>query len=105
MQLPEPMDIKEDISKRIRLCGDDDVCIKMAVWFGNRLPAYLWSHLKDQLTGKGVSWQGMLSVFSNHVQNAARWAMGQAAWEDFIDGILKEIDTRYRTRSIMDYIK
>ncbi len=38
MQLPEPMDIKEDISKRIRLCGDDDVCIKMAVWFGIDCP-------------------------------------------------------------------
>lgn len=105
MELPEPLEIKEAIATRIKLCGDDDVCVKMAVWFGNKLPAYLWSRWKEQLIGRGVSWQGMLSIFSDHVDDAARWAMGQATWSDLVKALIREIDAKYRTRPITDYLR
>ncbi|MGC8596357.1 MAG: hypothetical protein ACP5NY_00400 [Thermocladium sp.] len=101
---PEPLNIKEAIRQRVKLCGSNDVCIRMAVWFGNQLPAYLWSNWRNQLIGRGVSWQGLLSVFRDHVNDVVKWVMDQASWKEFVTSMINDIENRYKTRSITDYL-
>lgn len=46
----------------------------------------------------------MLSVFRDHINEVVKWVMGQASWREFVVSMINDIDNRYKTRSITDYL-
>ena len=48
----------------------------LAVWYGNKLPQYLWTKQdwRRRLTKKGWRWQSFLSLLSKRTHEIIRWA-------------------------------
>lgn len=67
----------------------------LAVWYGNRLPQYLWSKCgwKNVLSTRGWRWQSFLSLLSKHTHEIIRWANDELSWKDFVKVIESDMNS------------
>jgi len=76
------------------------------VWYGNKLPKYLWDEWKDKLKPEGFTWQIFLKLIRHRTDKVVLWNKGILKWEelirDFIDLIKgpfgKEILSQYKKK-------
>ena len=54
------------------------------VWYGNKLPKYLWDQWKDVLKPAGFTWQSFLKLLSRRTDAVLMWYKGAYTWERFI---------------------
>jgi hypothetical protein len=88
---PEPVEIKESIKTLIKAAGGKEV---YAIWFGNRLAAYLWKTWKKVLATEGMTWQDFMKTMKNVEKEAVRWVKEEASWKDLIETIVNNIKGR-----------
>jgi hypothetical protein len=67
----------------------------LAVWYGNRLPQYLWSKCgwKNILSIRGWRWQSFLSLLSKHTHEIIRWANDEISWDAFVKVIESDMNS------------
>jgi len=98
---PEPKILKEQLltqKKSIELKIDS-----LTVWFGNKLPSYLWKEggWSKPLKKEGYNWQSFLKIISLHKKEMIKWSWDTLSWKDFLlniqetikDPVLKKIVT------------
>ena len=96
---PEPKILKEQFltqKKNIELKIDS-----LTVWFGNKLPSYLWKEAgwSKPLKEEGYSWQSFLKILALHKKDLIKWSWNSLSWKDFLkkledtikDPVLKRI--------------
>lgn len=59
-------------------------CDSLNVWYGNRLPKYLWDEWKNDLKPRGFTWQKFLKLLSHRTDAVLLWYKGMYTWEQFI---------------------
>lgn len=84
---PEPVMIKkqfENQKKNIELKIDS-----LTVWFGNKLPSYLWKEggWSKPLKEEGYNWQSFLKIISLHKKEMIKWSKDTLSWKDFLHTI------------------
>jgi len=55
------------------------------VWYGNKLPKYLWDEWKAELSPSGFNWQKFLRLMSFRTDQIILWAYGETSWENLVD--------------------
>jgi hypothetical protein len=81
---PEPKILKKQIieqKKEIGLKIDT-----LTIWFGNRLPSYLWKNggWSKPLKAEGYNWQSFLKILSLHKKEMIKWSKDTLSWRDFL---------------------
>lgn len=58
----------------------------LTIWFGNRLPSYLWKdgEWSKPLKDEGYNWQSFLKIFSLHKKEMIKWSRDTLTWKDFL---------------------
>jgi len=62
-----------------------------AVWYGNRLPSYLWGEWEEELKAKGYNWQKFLKLMSYHKHDMILWVKGEISWKDFVEKVVESL--------------
>ena len=62
------------------------------VWYGNRLPKYLWSEWKNTLKPAGFTWQRFLKLLSRRTDAVLMWYKGAYTWDQFVKETIKLIE-------------
>ena len=80
---PEPKIIKKYSNEQKEKKWDID---SITMWFGNRLPSYLWkeSGWSKPLKAEGYSWQSFLKILSLHKKDMIKWSRNTLSWNDFL---------------------
>ena len=81
---PEPKILKKQFieqKKEIGLKIDS-----LTIWFGNRLPSYLWKNggWSKPLKAEGYNWQSFLKILSLHKKEMIKWSRDTLSWRDFL---------------------
>jgi hypothetical protein len=81
---PEPKILKKQFIDQIK-----DIEFKidsLTVWFGNRLPSYLWKNggWAKPLKAEGYNWQSFLKILSLHKKEMIKWTRNTLSWKDFL---------------------
>ena len=81
---PEPTIIKKQFNqqkKNIEMKLDS-----LTLWFGNRLPSYLWKEGEwaKPLKKEGYNWQSFLKVLSLHKKDMIKWSWDTISWKEFL---------------------
>jgi len=81
---PEPKLLKEQIIKQKK-----NIEVKLdslTVWFGNKLPSYLWkeSGWSKPLKDEGYNWQNFLKILALHKKDMIKWSWNTLSWNDFL---------------------
>lgn len=81
---PESAALKAQ-AKRLRdlLSGPGVEWDPPAVWFGNKIPRYLWAHWKNELKPAGFTWQEFPNLLHYRTGGAVLWLDGALSWEAF----------------------
>ena len=81
---PEPIMLKTQ-SKEQKKGREWDID-SIALWFGNRLPSYLWKEggWSKPLKAEGYSWQSFLKILSLHKREMIRWSRDAISWREFL---------------------
>lgn len=81
---PEPDILKEQLMRHKE--GFESKIDSLTLWFGNRLPSYLWKDggWSKPLKAEGYSWQSFLKIFSLHKKEMIRWSKDSLSWKDFL---------------------
>ena len=93
---PEPFEIKNAMKELMkRMMQETWDWQSLAVWYGNKLPQYLWSkqNWKKELTKKGWRWQSFLSLLSRHTHELIRWASNEISWNELLDIIETDLNS------------
>ena len=93
---PEPVDIKNAMKRLMEeMMGEPWDWQSLAVWYGNKLPQYLWTiqGWKKGLSKIGWSWQSFLSLLSKHTHEMIRWATEEVSWSDLISVIETDLNS------------
>jgi hypothetical protein len=75
---PEPAEVKKwilEVRKRLGPSEGND-WDSLAVWYGNRIPKYLWSVRKSALVREGFTWQRFLRLLKYRTDDALLWGSG-----------------------------
>jgi len=102
---PEPLALKKLIrSSMNKYAGEHWHTDKFLVWFGNRLPSYLWTECKWKriLVKKGWTWQSFLKLLSKKTDNFVRWAKGELNWELLISGVIEDLRASQDRKTSLD---
>jgi hypothetical protein len=102
----EPIEIKEFILATRSILGGarsgTDRCIdwdSFAVWSFNRLPKYLWSCWREDLMGRGITWQMFLRILKLRTVDMIEWGLrGSISWEELVKRFEATIES-YSLRS------
>jgi hypothetical protein len=80
---PEPVMLKEQSKGQKGREWDID---SLVLWFGNRLPTYLWNDAgwATPLKAEGYNWQSFLKILSLHKKEMIRWSHNTLSWRDFL---------------------
>jgi hypothetical protein len=84
---PEPTMIKKQFGKEINKI---EMKIEtLTLWFGNRLPSYLWKEggWSKPLKKEGYSWQSFLKILALHKKDMIKWSWDTLSWRDFLKKI------------------
>jgi len=81
---PEPMMLKERLIEQ--KIGIEMKLDSLTLWFGNRLPSYLWKDggWSKPLKEEGYSWQSFLKILSLHKKEMISWSRNKLSWNDFL---------------------
>jgi len=81
---PEPIMLKTQ-SKEQKKGREWDID-SIVLWFGNRLPSYLWKDggWSKPLKAEGYSWQSFLKILSLHKREMIRWSRDAISWREFL---------------------
>ena len=88
---PEPKMIKKQFGKEINKI---EMKIEtLTLWFGNRLPSYLWNEggWAKPLKKEGYNWQSFLKILSLHKKDMIKWSWDTLSWKDFLIKIQKTL--------------
>lgn len=81
---PEPTILKEqsEAQKKSREWDIDSI----ALWFGNKLPSYLWRDggWSKPLKAEGYNWQIFLKILSLHKKEMIKWSRNAISWKEFL---------------------
>jgi hypothetical protein len=80
---PEPLSLKKQSKEQKGREWDIE---SLALWFGNRLPTYLWNDggWSTPLKAEGYNWQSFLKILSLHKKEMIRWSRDALSWKDFL---------------------
>lgn len=67
--------------------GPDIEWDPLIVWYGNRLPKYLWDQWKDKLKPAGFTWQKFMRLLHYRTDISVLWYKGKLPWQEFVKGI------------------
>ena len=58
----------------------------LVLWFGNRLPSYLWKEggWSKPLKDEGFSWQSFLKILSLHKKDMIQWSRDSITWNELL---------------------
>ena len=81
---PEPTMLKISSNNENKLKSWD--FDSLTLWFGNRLPSYLWkdSGWSKSLKDEGYSWQSFLKILSLHKKEMISWSRNSLSWKEFL---------------------
>ena len=94
----EPVEIK-DLMRLLRseLRGDGVDQDSLVAWSFNQLPKYLWKYWKDDLKGRGITWQRFLRIMKLHTIDVIGWALrGSITWSELVKRIESSVDSYSR---------
>jgi len=65
----------------------------LTLWFGNRLPSYLWKEgeWSKPLKNEGYNWQSFLKIISLHKKEMIKWSENTLSWGDLLKNIQETI--------------
>jgi hypothetical protein len=81
---PEPTMLKSQSNQqKTTRAWDID---SLVMWFGNRLPTYLWNDAgwSKPLKDEGYNWQSFLKILSLHKKDIICWSHDAITWKDFL---------------------
>ena len=81
---PEPKILKKQFMKQKK--GLETKIDSLTMWFGNRLPSYLWKNggWSKPLKAEGYNWQSFLKILSLHKKEMIKWTRNTISWRDFL---------------------
>jgi hypothetical protein len=110
---PEPVEIKEAVRTLMgSMTGGEEDWGTLAVWYGNKIPQYLWTDQgwKRRLSKRGWKWQDFLNLLSRHTQDMIQWANNRMSWEKLVEAIendlgrsITRLDEKQETSTIDRY--
>ena len=62
------------------------------VWYGNKLPQYLWNDWKSILKPQGFTWQKFLQLLKHRTDAVLLWHKGMYTWKQFIEATIDLIE-------------
>lgn len=81
----EPLEVKEWIKEIEKIGKTPGVkWDSLSVWYGNKLPKYLWDQWKDILKPRGFNWQKFLRLLKHRTDAILLWYKGKFTWEQFM---------------------
>ena len=105
---PEPLLLKRQSKEQKGREWDID---SLSLWFGNRLPTYLWNDAgwSKPLKAEGYTWQSFLKLLSLHKKEMIRWSRNALSWKEFLlklqdtskDPILKAVLLRKENQKVI----
>jgi len=81
---PEPVSLKKQLKEQTSMhTWDID---SLSLWFGNRLPSYLWNNHEwsRSMKAEGYTWQSFLKLLSLHKKEMIRWGRDAMSWKEFL---------------------
>lgn len=56
------------------------------IWFGNKLPSYLWKEggWSTTLKKEGFNWQSFLKILSLHKKDMIQWSRNGITWNELL---------------------
>ncbi len=87
---PEPTILKDQAKGTPEQKWDIDT---LSMWFGNRLPSYLWkeSGWSKPLKLEGYTWQSFLKILSLHKKEIICWSRNALPWKEFLNKLQETI--------------
>lgn len=83
---PESTALRAEVKKlRDMMAGPGVEWDPLAVWYGNKIPKYLWEQWKDDLKPAGFTWQKFLKLLRYRTDGAVLWFYGSLSWKKFIE--------------------
>jgi hypothetical protein len=81
---PEPKILKKQFQEQKR--EFEEKIDSLTLWFGNRLPSYLWKDggWSKNLKQEGYNWQGFLKILALHKKELIRWIGDSITWKEFL---------------------
>ena len=81
---PEPQQLKKQFQMQKKTFSSS--IDALSVWFGNKLPSYLWKDAgwSKTLKEEGYNWQGFLKILSLHKKEMIWWCTNTISWKDFL---------------------
>jgi len=81
---PEPEMLKRQFMEQKKEIGMK--IDSLTLWFGNRLPSYLWKNggWSKPLKAEGYNWQSFLKILSLHKKEMIRWSRDALSWREFL---------------------
>lgn len=62
------------------------------VWYGNRLPKYLWAEWRDNLVSRGLNWQKFLRLLKYRTDKIILWNKGIVKWKELVKEFIDLIE-------------
>jgi len=91
---PEPTDLKRLLKEFMTKITSENWDVgSFIVWFGNKLPAYLWTkcNWKSTLMREGWTWQSFLKFLSRRTDDIIKWVNGELSWEQLVNRIISDL--------------
>ena len=84
---PEPKTLKKQFQDQKKEVGFK--IDSLSLWFGNRLPSYLWKEggWSKKLKEEGYNWQAFLKVLSLNKKELIRWTGDSITWKEFLKNL------------------
>ncbi len=85
----EPHDVKKFMMS-LEATGFNGPDIKwdpLIVWYGNKLPKYLWDQWKDRLKPAGFTWQKFMRLLHYRTDISVLWYRGLLPWDKFVEKV------------------
>lgn len=84
---PEPEMLKKQFMKQKEEI--ESKLDSLTLWFGNRLPSYLWKDggWSKPLKAEGYNWQSFLKIISLHKKEMIKWSRDALSWRDLLQNI------------------
>lgn len=81
---PEPKLLKKQFIKQMK--GIEIKFDSLTLWFGNRLPSYIWKDggWSKPLKAEGYNWQSFLKILSLHKKDMIRWSKNSLSWNELL---------------------
>ena len=95
LEANEPVHLKKEIRKLFdEWFGETWNEQALAVWFGNKIPRYLWIECdwKEELSKEGWKWQNFLRLISRRTNDLIHWVNDFFSWDDLIKRIKEDLE-------------